>query len=111
MKFHHASGMNITSFYKYCTTQIWLWENSEVVCCLVCSGIWLYLENMRNKVQIVPSRDDTFSLFLSVMNKKIGLRHRHFNRRHRGLYQVTLIHAKKCTGIVNIIISTIFICL
>lgn len=50
MKFHHASGMNITSFHKYCITQIWLWENSQVVCCLVCSGTRLYLENVRNKV-------------------------------------------------------------
>ena len=50
MKFHHASGMNITSFHKYCSTQIWLWENSQVVRCLVCSGTRLYLENVRNKV-------------------------------------------------------------
>ena len=50
MKFHHASGMNITAFHKYCSTQIWLWENSQVVRCLVCSGTRLYLENVRNKV-------------------------------------------------------------
>lgn len=94
MKFHHASGMNITSFHKYCSTQIWLWENSQVVCCLVCSGTRLYLENVRNKVKIVPSRDDTFSLLFSMMYKKIGQRNRHFNRRHRSSYQVPLIQAK-----------------
>ena len=80
MKFQNASGMKITSFYKYCSTQSWLWENSEVVCCLVCSGTRLYLENVRNKVYnfIVPSRDDTFSLLFSMMYKKIGQRNRHF---------------------------------